>query len=272
MFQGVVDAHPDLFTAMWWDAVSQQFVFSGSERTAMDAAVAASVPKDASYRIEIVARPLADLKELQARLTVAVNDAKVASSSGIRVDGRVEIYLAIREEASVRAVTELAGADVDAVCVSGGADPATVARDGPQTTTGDGWRLLAAARDHPGRTPIEIATTQADYVAMWTHLAFDGGPPAVNLRTEVVLAIVAGESGSCPNRLDSVVFDRAAHLVRPNIVVPRGDRACTADARQRVYVIALQRDHLPDAPFQISARRGECSAGCDGDPITVDPS
>ncbi len=76
--------------------------------------------------------------------------------------GRVEAWVAVLDDERLDPLADHAD---PRLCVDG-ADPADAARDGPQPTEGDGWRLLA---DEPTGEPYRtgIATTEDQYAALW---------------------------------------------------------------------------------------------------------
>lgn len=269
VFADLVVAHPDVLTGAWWDAAAAEIVVLVADAPAARPLVADVTPGGVRYRIEAVSRSYDDLVALSQPLVQAAHDAKLAHSGSVRMDGRVEVDLAVRDRASVDGIAALAGDDADVVCVRGGADSATVVSMGPQPMSGDGWRLLVEPGPHRAGAPISIASSAAEYGALWSALGVGGSSPPVDFGHEVVIAVVNGEPPGCENRLVGLTFDLEARHVRVQLVLPGGERPCRAMASTRTYVVAVARSRLPALPFRIVNHGDQCASPCPGDPLDV---
>ena len=264
----LLPSHPDVLAGVRWDRATDELVVLAVDVAQAQPITAAAALPGQAFRIELVQRSYNQLQGILRLLMPKVADAKLAYSGYARFDGRVQVDLGIRDASAISLITELAGDDADAVCVQGGADPATVAREGPQPTSGDGWRLLADLRTGAGR-PITVAASASGYAKLWKELRETGAAPRVDFTLDVVLAFSSGGSSSCRGRLDALTFDIGGAVLRPTIVVPGGLRPCTADLVPHSFLLAVPRDRLPPLPFRVEMRTGPCSAGCDGDPLRV---
>jgi hypothetical protein len=253
-----VNAHPDLFAGMWWDGAVGEYVFAAVDVDQSSPLIAQELPSDLIHRVERVARSASELAVLQQH-AATLTELGIEASSGQRVwDAVLEIDLPILDEPSLDAVRQVFGDDLDAVCVTG-ADPATVPPDGPQPTSGVGWRLLADQTQRGEAYSVNVAVTTEEYESLWASLALDGDRPAVDFATEIVIQFGAVYSGSCPEiRLDGVNFDHDRSLVTAAVVQLGGNRSCTADANSRAYVVAVETSRLPALPFVVSLQP-DCS-------------
>ena len=139
----------------------------------------------------------------------------------------------------------------DPVCV-GGSEPSGLDPDAPQPLAGDGWTLLGHHQADRGpfyRTGL--ASDRSQYEGLWNEASMPGEPPAADLVDDVVVWFAAPHGSSCDLlRLDDVVVDQEAAVVRPSIVVPDDPGMCTDDlAGSYQYLVAIERDRLPAPPF-----------------------
>lgn len=192
---------------------------------------------------------MADLERLQQRVVDALQPRFGSFASGIDLmRGRVTIGLGVLSPDRVEAVEMLFGGE--RVCVQG-LDPSQAIREGPQPTSGAGWRLLATEKaGEPYRTGI--AADQEAYEDLWSGVGLTAAPPTVDFETEVVIWLGAVYGSSCPDiRLDAVVSDVDRKLVHGSIVLPSTFVSCSADANPRAFVVAFERAKLPPPPFGI---------------------
>jgi len=199
-----------------------------------------------------------ELMALQERIGREL--AHLAVGSGIYVmQGVVGVSLGVLRADRVAAVAE--GFAGEPVCVEG-IDPAKAPAAGPQQPAGVGWRLLADEPNigEPYRTGI--ATDDASYAELWRTIGLPGDPPPVDFQSEVAVWFGAVFGSSCPNlRLDDVVVDAGRALLHAEIVDLDAGMACTADARPRAYVVAVERLLLPAGPFAIQLRADDPPSG-----------
>ena len=192
---------------------------------------------------------LADLEALQQRVTDELQSKFDSLAVGIDVmRGKVNIGLGVLSPERVEIVRGLFAGQ--AVCVEG-LDPSQAIPEGPQPTSGEGWRLLANEKaGEPYRTGL--AADRETYDALWERIGLRDAPPAVDFRNEVVVWLGAVYGSSCPDiRLDAVVSDVDRQLVHGTIVLPSTYNACTGDANPRAFVVAFERAELPPPPFGI---------------------
>jgi len=187
------------------------------------------------------------LEDLRRRVTETLTARGWSISTGIPIDrGVVSVYLGVLSKERLDALGPFAG---ERICVEG-ADPSTEVPAGSQPRGGDGWRLLGDGLvGQAYRTGV--ATTDAQYAALWTTAGMVGERPAVNFDTAIVVWLGAVYGSSCPIRLDGVVVDRDRRVLFGKIVVPGNPAMCTDDARPHAYVVSVERATLPQGPFAV---------------------
>jgi hypothetical protein len=150
-----------------------------------------------------------------------------------------------------------------------GVDPADVIREGPQPDGGDGWRLLGAARSGTAyRTGV--ATTPAQYARLWEDSGVGGEAPDVDFEREVAIWFGAVYGSGCEVRLDDVVVDEERRLVHAELVIPGVHQACNDDANPAAYVVAVERDRLPEGRFSVQLGPDDPPAGVPEERTVVD--
>ena len=201
----------------------------------------------------------ADLERLQQRVSDALQSRFESLAVGIDVRrGKVMIGIGVLSPDRIETVRSLFGGEP--VCVEG-LDPSVAVPEGPQPTSGDGWRLLASEKvGEAYRTGI--AADPEAYSALWGRIGLTDEPPPVDFQTEVVVWLGAVYGSSCPDiRLDAVVSDVERRLVHGTIVLPSIYNACTADANPHAFVVAVERSTLPAPPFGIQLNAEDPPAG-----------
>jgi hypothetical protein len=192
---------------------------------------------------------MAGLEALQARVSEELGPLFNPSSWISVTQGVVGIGVGVLKEDRVVAINErFAG---ERVCVEG-IDPAAAPVEGPQSASGEGWRLLAGESGigQPYRTGI--ATDETGYEQLWTDIGLTGERPVVDFSSEVVIWFGAVSGSSCPDlRLDDVTFDHQQGLIYADIVLVDPPFGCTADANPLAYLVAVDRSMLPVGPFAI---------------------
>ncbi len=185
------------------------------------------------------------LEQVRRRVAAALPDDFDASNFHV-LHGRVEVWVGTLTEENIARVDE--SVDDEPVCVSG-RDPATTPEPGPQPPGGDGWSYLGEFDVSLGTaTTVVMVGSSDDYVELWSSLGGAADPPAVDFDGHVVAAVETGYSGSCPEtRLDEITFSDSEVALVINTITD--EMACTDDYNPRVYVVALQREHLPEPPF-----------------------
>jgi hypothetical protein len=208
----------------------------------------------------------ADFEDLQERIRAELGRFRVNTSDVID-HGVVSVWLGVLSDERIAALE--AGFAGEPLCIEG-ANPADLPQPGPQALAGDGWRLLIDERTgNIYRTGV--AWDQDSLAALWREIPLEGEPPVVDFASEVVIWFGAVHSSSCPNiRLDGVAFDPARRLIHADIVNTDIPGACTADALPRAYVVAVDRDRLPPAPFWIQLTAADPPAGAPEERTVVD--
>jgi hypothetical protein len=155
------------------------------------------------------------------------------------------------------------------LCVAG-VDPAEVEPERDQPQAGEGWRLLAD--ELVGETyRTGVAADQQGLERLWAEVGLSADLPAVDWETEVVVWFGAVYGSSCPElRLDHVVVDHDLALVYSRLVLEGSPRACTDDANPRAFVVAVEREVLPEAPFRVQLRREDPYPGTPGERTVVE--
>ena len=201
--------------------------------------------------VGVVAVPLdwtaSELEALRAEAFGAMEAAgfPVGGSHSVPA-GLVQVWAGELDEEHLAPLADLAG---PRLCVEG-VDPEDVIRDGPQPTEGEGWRLLGA--EHSGVTyRTGVATTQEQYDALWALSGVGGDPPPVDFDREIVIWFGAVYGSGCEVRLDGVSVDPDQRLVHADLVVPGVHQGCNDDANPAAYVVALERDRLPEGGFAV---------------------
>lgn len=262
------ESFPDSFAGIWRDnpAGGVMTIAFTDDLDARRAEVAERFPGVAVVGAE---HSEAQLAALQERVGSFVFEHELGDGIGRRENlGVVQIDLHVLDEASVDAIAAAFPGDLDALCVTG-ADPADVVPEGPQPTSGDGWRLLGV--EDTGMTYVtDAALDVAAYQQLWNGIGMTAERPAVDFADEIIAYFGAVYSSGCEDeRMDDVIFDAAAAVVHPEMVLPGGARACNADARPRAYVVALDRERLPSSPFRVQLAADVICQGCEGTEVTV---
>jgi len=256
---GITEQHNDLFAGVCWDSRAEEFVFGATDASAATSILEAELTPDIAYGVVVVPRNGRQLADLQNRAQELLAMGIEASTGRRPWDATVQLDLPILDDETLQAVHDVFGDDIDAVCVTG-ADPATVPPDGPQPTSGDGWRLLADQTQRGEPYTVHVALDATEYEWLWTSLALDGERPPVDFDSQIVIQFGAVYSGSCPEiRLDAVRIDEDDAVVTADIVSLGGARACTADANPRAYLVAVDKSRLPATPFTVEfPHQGTC--------------
>jgi hypothetical protein len=123
--------------------------------------------------------------------------------------------------------------------------------DWSNVAEGNGWRLLAAGESPTDAYTVRAATDGAEWDAMWEAIGLPGEPEPVDFNKEVAVSFGHGIGSTCPElRLDDVEID--GEVVFSRTSDPLSPRGCTADlVGAAVFVVALERDDLPDEGFTL---------------------
>ncbi|CAN5171535.1 hypothetical protein BH18ACT4_BH18ACT4_05240 [soil metagenome] len=208
----------------------------------------------------------AELVALRDRAFAAMADAgfEVGARHSVST-GLVSVWVGELTQERLAPLAALAG---PRMCVEG-VDPDDVIRPGPQPQAGDGWRLLGTARTGPTyRTGV--ATDDDQYEALWDESGLGGEPPTVDFEREIVIWFAAVYGSGCEIRMNDVVLDTERAIVHGDFVVPGVHQGCAEDANPEAYVVAVQRDHLPDGRFVVQLGADSPPAGVPEERTVVD--
>jgi hypothetical protein len=198
-----------------------------------------------------------ELDELLREVFAVMRANGLSPSGGASVPtGQVSVYVGVLDEATLEPLAEFADRPV---CFEG-VDPADAVIDGPQPTSGDGWRLLAVERSGESyRTGV--ATTEDQYAALWAQSGVTAAPPPVDFDDEIVIWFGAVYGTGCEIRMDDVIIDLDRAIVHGEFVVPGNPGACNDDANPEAYLVAVERTRLPEGPFAIQLNATDPPAG-----------
>lgn len=188
-----------------------------------------------------------ELDELQRKVFAVMQANGMDRNGGFSVpSGQVSVYVGVLDERTLEPLAEFAGRPV---CFDG-VDPADAVIDGPQPTSGDGWRLLAVERTGDSyRTGA--ATTEEQYAALWADSGVTAERPPVDFDDDIVIWFGAVYGSGCEIRMDDVVIDLDRAIVHGEFVVPGNPGSCNDDANPEAYLVAVDRVRLPKGPFVI---------------------
>jgi len=198
-----------------------------------------------------------DLEQLRDELfaVMQANDIDINGGSSVP-SGQVSVFVGVLDEATLELFAEFAGRPV---CFDG-IDPVDSIADGPQPTSGDGWRLLAVERTGASyRTGV--ASTDDQYLALWTQSGLTSQAPPVDFETEIVIWFGAVYGSGCEIRMDDVVFDTDRAIVHGDFVIPGIPASCNDDANPEAYLVAVDRGRLPVGRFAIQLNESDPPSG-----------
>lgn len=189
------------------------------------------------------------LRKLQNRLSKRLR--KSLSWMGIDVTANlVEVGVQFVTPRIVKRLEqEFAG---EPFCLSG-RDPSERPKPGPQPTEGDGWELVGH-KQGKGPSYRTGAATDADQLAqLWRTSRVKGKVPSVDFDEAIVVWFAIGHGSTCTNlRMDDVVVDTEAAVIYPDMVDVDANAGCTDDLVGTFqYVVAIDRERLPGAPFVV---------------------
>lgn len=161
--------------------------------------------------------------------------------------GYVTVYVGLMTQDRLAVVEEIAGEEP--VCVDG-IDSTAMPDQGPQQVSGDGWLFLGVVDQGFDENPLPI-TDQGALESVWDVLQVEGQAPAVDYHNQVAVVFQIGYSGSCPDtRFDGVIVE--ADRLMPVIAHTTVAQACTSDYNPRTYLVAVDREALPEPPFYLA--------------------
>jgi hypothetical protein len=122
--------------------------------------------------------------------------------------------------------------------------------DSGQPPTGDGWQLIARQRAIGDRNTAHLIDDQAGLDAAWKALLLRSDPPRVDFARSVVAWLTPVGTIACPSRLDEIRFDPAQRLVDGSFSLGL-TMGCRSPAVSDAFLVAIDRDRLPAAPYRI---------------------
>src|SRR5690606_32772376 len=151
-------------------------------------------------------------------------------------------------------------------CVEGiPADEAPKEKDQP--LAGEGWRLLG--EDETGEAYRSgVATTDAQLDRLWALAGLEGEPSTVEWDSEIAVWFGAVYGSGCPVRMDGVVVE--GDLLHADLVVANAVYGCNGDADPHAFVVAVERQLLPEGPFRVQLEARDPYAGTAEERTVVD--
>lgn len=187
-----------------------------------------------------------ELQSLATEVSVALDQAGVRTGGTALMPhhGVAEIGLGVITPEAEEVLAQFAGRPL---CVEGiRADEAPKEKEQP--LAGEGWRLLG--EDESGESyRTGIATTDDQLEQLWAAAGLEGESALVEWDSEIAVWFGAVYGSGCPVRMDDVVID--GDLLHADLVVPNAVYGCPADANPHAFVVAVQRQMLPEGSFRI---------------------
>jgi hypothetical protein len=119
-----------------------------------------------------------------------------------------------------------------------------------QLPSGDGWRLIAHQRATGERNHVQLITDQAGLDAAADTMLLRSDPEPVDFDGSVVVWLTPVGTISCTTRLDEVRFDIERRVV--DVAFSLGlTMGCASPPVGDSFLVAIDRDRLPDGPYEI---------------------
>lgn len=231
---------------------------------AMRSEVAERWPDEGIVVVE-VPWTVAELEAVRDEAQRALDEASVRTGgSGLMPHrGVVEISLGVITREALEVLAPFAHRPL---CITGTpADEAPEEKEQP--TAGPGWRLLGEGLTGEAyRTGVATTDEQLDQV--WRAAGLPAAPPEVDWEGEVAVWFGAVYGSGCPVRLDGV--EVVGDLVHADLVAPGEDFGCNADANPHAFVVAVEREVLPEGPFRVQLRAADPYPGTPEERTVVD--
>lgn len=242
------------FVDIWIDREHNGWVAAGftSHVAERQAEIEELFPDDGVVAVELDWTET-ELAEVQGRVVDELSGVvEILGSSVDALRGYVNLAIPVLSEENLNAIAERF--PTERICVEG-LEPEDVVAPGPQPQRGDGWRLLVDEDGVGGFYTTGIAWDEQSLTALMAEIpGLESRELEVDFEDEIVISFGAVHGSSCPNlRLDDVVV--AGDLVHAVIVNTDNALACTDDAIPQTYLVAVERDKLPAAPFYVSIDR-----------------
>ncbi|HEX6868872.1 MAG TPA: hypothetical protein VF119_08695, partial [Candidatus Limnocylindrales bacterium] len=119
-----------------------------------------------------------------------------------------------------------------------------------QVPSGNGWRILAHQRATGDRNRVKLITDQAGLDAAWRAMRIVSEPLQVDFERSIVAWLTPVGTIACTTRLDDIRFDREHRLVDGAFSLGL-TLGCGSPPVGDSFLVALDRDRLPDAPYQL---------------------
>jgi len=212
---------------------------------AMSEQIAERWPSEGIVVVE-VPWTVGELESLVTEVNAALDQAGVRTGGTALMPhhGVAEIGLGVITSEAEEVLAQFAGRPL---CVEGiPADEAPKEKDQP--LAGEGWRLLG--EDETGEAYRSgVATTDAQLDRLWALAGLEGEPSTVEWDSEIAVWFGAVYGSGCPVRMDGVVVE--GDLLHADLVVPNAVYGCNDDANPHSFVVAVERQLLPEGPFRV---------------------
>ena len=258
------------FAEIWIDRDRNGWLVVGftEQVTEARAEAAERFPDDGVAVVE-VERSLDELLELQQQVHERSSLVQ-GSSANVRL-GRVELHVAyLTEDVHAELSEEFGG---EQVCVTGG-DPADAPPEGPQQEAGDGWRLLVSEKGAAPPYSTGVATTPEQVQRELGAAGVEAADVEIDLQQEVLVWFGVPYGSTCDDlRLDGIAVGGEEDDPRlyAEVVDTSGSLGCTDDlVGGWAFVVAVERDLLPDGPFTVQLDAGGPPAGFPEEAVFVD--
>jgi hypothetical protein len=119
-----------------------------------------------------------------------------------------------------------------------------------QPQGGDGWQLLARQRGIGDQNAAHLIDDQPGLNAAWKALLLRTDQPSVDFGRSVVAWLTPVGTIACPSRLDEIRFDPARRVVDGSFSLGL-TMGCRSPAVSDAFLVAIDRDRLPEAPYQL---------------------
>jgi hypothetical protein len=131
-----------------------------------------------------------------------------------------------------------------------------------QPTSGHDWRILGYQRAISGPAIIAPVTDEATIDAVWAKLLLPGVPRAEFDRTAVFWFTATGSFG-CPSHFAGLDIDQSRRIVAARVTRAHTSRCDTLTVPDS-FLIAIDRDRLPPAPYRVELVDSEASLPAPG--------
>jgi hypothetical protein len=140
-----------------------------------------------------------------------------------------------------------------------------------RVTNGDGWELIGVERFAGGPSRVAVATSPLSLDRLWIVYGLLSPRPDLNFDAEMLLALSAVVSGSCPDLAFDGLVIADAHVYAVFEEMTGTALSCTDDGNHVTFLFVVDRETLPNQ-FELTAEPEPACATCRFDSVTVDQS